>query len=429
MKFLYFSFVHLSLFFINIALKINSKNLCAFIILLNIRKFKQIQYKERIKKKVIFFPKSGGNEDLVESFRNKKSNIEFYLLPRFFLKKIFNYHYKVNDRNINYVDYFTKPRNNFEKKRKKLYVNFLTSVFQKIDNFFKFDAIISFNIFYYSEKYFEEVCRNLDKKFVVLHKESASTPNEEANSVKIYQNQNEKSLAHKISVYSKIQKKILIKSKIATENQITITGCPRSDSLFELRKTKPKNNIIVYYLIENNRIRNNVLSNYKGLNWNKLFNQTLKHLIEFAKLNTEIKIILKGKIGVHKKEHFNFKTLPKNFIFIEGGAGEYLLAHASVIIAFNTTVVFQAIASNRNLIIPNFNNEYKRSKKHLHKHNKNYLVNSKLEFNDRLNFYLESQYKNKNLSNIDKNILNYYLGNSNKSSGKKMREFLNGIII
>ena len=52
----------------------------------------------------------------------------------------------------------------------------------------------------------------------------------------IYKNKNERSLAYKISVYSKNQKKMLIKSKVAEKKQIQVNGCPRADYLFRLRK-------------------------------------------------------------------------------------------------------------------------------------------------------------------------------------------------
>ena len=50
-------------------------------------------------------------------------------------------------------------------------------------------------------------------------------------------------------------------------------------------------------------------------------------------------------------------TVYEDHGIINGGTGERLLQDAKVVIAFNTTIVFEAIASNRNLIIPNFNNE------------------------------------------------------------------------
>ena len=195
----------------------------------------------------------------------------------------------------------------------------------------------------------------------------------------MYKKYNEKSLAFRISVYSENQK-ILINSKIAVKKQIYVNGCPRSDYAFGLRKIKPKKNIIVYYLLEKRRGSNLILSKV-NINWTKLYYQTLNYLIEFAKNNKNIKIILKGKVGVHKKEHFDFNALPKNICFIEGRTGEKLLKDATVVIAFNSMTVFETIASNRNLIIPNFNNENKKRKRMMLKlSNTEHFINSKNQF-------------------------------------------------
>ena len=56
-------------------------------------------------------------------------------------------------------DYFTKPLNKHAIIEKKQYVHFLTRVFKSLDKFKFFDGFISFNIFYYAEKPFDEVCR------------------------------------------------------------------------------------------------------------------------------------------------------------------------------------------------------------------------------------------------------------------------------
>ena len=73
-----------------------------------------------------------------------------------------------------------------------------------------------------------------------MHKESALNPSEEIKAPIIYGKYNDKSLSHRISVYSESQKKILIKSKIANKKQIVVNGTPRSDYAFKLRKISPK---------------------------------------------------------------------------------------------------------------------------------------------------------------------------------------------
>ena len=157
----------------------------------------------------------------------------------------------------------------------------------------------------------------------------------------------------------------------------------------------------------------------------KLYKQTLDYLFEFAKKNPDIQIILKGKTGIHKKEQPNISHLPQNCIFIEGGTGHLLLKNASVVIAFDTSAIFEAIASNRNLIIPNFNNENKTYKNILlTTENKKYFVNSKIQFNKKIKLYLDLKYRNKKLTKPDIKTLKFFLGNVDATAGEKMRKFL-----
>tara|TARA_B100000674_G_C37953402_1_gene968371 strand:- start:1128 stop:2423 length:1296 start_codon:yes stop_codon:yes gene_type:complete len=421
-KKLYQLILIISSLFIELSMRINSYKISAFIIWLNIRRVRIIKFKSKNLKKVLVFPKSGGYEDLIESYANQNNNnIAFFILPRQFLRKFLSYYFK----NIDKKNYFTKPANSRETYYKNQYIKYLTNTFSILDKFIKLDGFISFNIFNYTEKYLEEVFKNLNKKYVVLHKESTFTPIEEINSTRVYKKYNTESLAHKISVYSENQKKILIKSKIAKDKQVYINGCPRSDYSFRLRKTKPKKNILVYYLIEKYR-GNDIILKKSNINWKKLYDQTLEYLIDFAKKNRNVKIIFKGKIGSHKINDLNLKILPKNCSFVVGGTGEKFLKDASVVIAFNSTIVLEAIASNRNLIIPNFNKENIKKKGMLLKiTNKKYFVNTKKQFNQKINLHLNSKYKNRNLSDADKKTLKYYLGIIDGKSGKKVQNFLN----
>ena len=59
----------ISINLIILGLKLNAYKFCAFIIWLNIRKLRNINTnsKKKFLRKVLIFPKSGGNEDLIES--------------------------------------------------------------------------------------------------------------------------------------------------------------------------------------------------------------------------------------------------------------------------------------------------------------------------------------------------------------------------
>ena len=66
-------------------------------------------------------------------------------------------------KNFPKKDYFTKIKNKNELLKKNEYTNFLSSSFKFLDKFFKINAFISFNLFYYSEKYLDEVFLSLNK--------------------------------------------------------------------------------------------------------------------------------------------------------------------------------------------------------------------------------------------------------------------------
>ena len=73
-KKLYQLMLIISSLFIELSMRINSYKISAFIIWLNIRKVRIIKYKSKNLKKVLVFPKSGGYEDLIESYSNQNNN-------------------------------------------------------------------------------------------------------------------------------------------------------------------------------------------------------------------------------------------------------------------------------------------------------------------------------------------------------------------
>ena len=106
-KIVYYLFQKSSLLLLNISLLINSHKLCAFVVLINIRKIKSIRSKTKNKKKILVFPKSGGNEDLLAAYHNQKNiNISYFLLERIFLKTIFHHHFKNTDKSKFNADLF-----------------------------------------------------------------------------------------------------------------------------------------------------------------------------------------------------------------------------------------------------------------------------------------------------------------------------------
>ena len=122
------------------------------------------------------------------------------------------------------------------------------------------------------------------------------------------------------------------------------------------------------------------------------------------------------------------KKLPNNCFFIKDGMGHKLLKDASIVIAFNSTIVLEAIIANRNLIIPNFNNENILKKRFLlNIKNKKYFANNKKQFIKKINDYLKLKYKVKKISKDDLKTLEYYTGNTDGNSGVRVQKFISRI--
>ena len=99
-----------------------------------------------------------------------------------------------------------------------------------------------------------------------------------------------------------------------------------------------------------------------------------------------------------------------------------------IVIAFNSTIVLETILANRNLIIPNFNNERNLRKKFLlYIKNNKYFANNKKQFEKKMDYYLKSKYRNRKLEKSDLETLKYYVGNTDGKSGIRVQKFIKEI--
>jgi hypothetical protein len=398
-------------------LRLNFFYLCSLVIKFNLKKIKKIK-SDNTKKKIIVLAKSGGYEDLIACYRNNNisNNIEFFTLPRALIKSIYHFYLSSSA----YGDYLTLQNDTETIKKNNQYKFALEKIFFFLDKNWKFDGLIGFNIFYYAEHNVHEIINKINKKSIVLHKESVVPEVEYKNNEIVYK-KNEKFKGNKISVYSNSEKELLEKTEIAKPDQIAVNGCPRLDLAFEYQKTLSNQNTILYYMVEKERP---IPGQSSFVNWDILKFKTDNCLINYAKNNPKINIIFKGKVGVHKRKELPV-NLPSNCKFINFGTGNALLKEAKVVIGFNSSAVYEAIAANRFLIVPNFNiNSMEERGKLLNLPSEEYLVNNEAELNNKLDQYLQERKIDKKLSEKEKDILFYYFGNKNGDSGLRTRRFI-----
>ncbi|MFL2891566.1 MAG: hypothetical protein ACJZ4B_02575 [Candidatus Pelagibacter sp.] len=412
---------------LKIFVKFNLSYLSSLVLFINLRRVKKI-YSSNFKKRIIILPKSGGLEDILSAYKNPDNNndIGFYILPRHLIKIIFLNFLKNED----FGDFLTIDTNEQIKRKKENYKLFIKKTFIKLNKFWKFDALISFNPFYYAENDLPEPIKDIGKKFLIIHKESVHVQAVHMMTFKIYRDHNKKNLANKVAVYSENEKKKLVDTNLLESSQLEVVGCARSDYCFELREIQPKENKIIYYMIVPDRDqlfkKINKLPKEQTVEWFNLANLTIKYLVEYASKNPNVNIVFKGKWGVHSLNDLP-ENLPNNCSFEVQNPGHKYLKDSKVVICFNSTILFEAIMANREVIIPNFGIDRSKLNEFILK-SPNKFADTKEYFFDMIDKDLNKPYKVKNFSEEEKECVDFYLGNSDGKAGIRLKKFIEGNI-
>ena len=414
--------------FILIGCKINSPTLVSWILFLAARRSKLILNSASHKECILVLDKSFGGDDLSEAFKKKYCPYKIYILQRRYLRTIFDYYFQ---------DYLKKiDESNYDNLEESLtakikYRKFLLIVFKKIKKILNLRTIISFNIFYITERELQYAAKNLNLKFIVHMKESIHWGQKKLTNLVHWKKYFRPMPLTNVSVYNKYSKELISNGKLINKNKIKIVGMPRTDYYFNLRK-KTKNNYILFLMIE----RTAGLPYYsnkwyekgsKKFNWKKLSLRTTKLILDVAKENKNTKFIFKTKPNESLEELKIVKKYNlKNCSIIQGGTSNILIGNSKAIIAFNTTGIFEGLILNKNLIIPKFkdytiqtykkycpnlsgmvfepNNEFKMKK----------ILNNII--NNNLNFKINSSKKNK--------LLKEHFNSIKGKSGEELRKFL-----
>lgn len=405
------------------ALYLNLPILTAFAFLISLRSIKS-SFKNNNKKKILIFEKSHGIDDIKQiTILKKDDNLNFYLLSRIHLWIIYDY-FKTKDLRNN-DKYF------FDKKDEEKYLNYINKVFYFFKKIINIELIISFNARYPGEI----ICQNLDKnlkiKYIVLQKECLFTESALLN-LKNFFLKRKKFNGDHLTTYNEQYKDMLLSTNFINKDKITVIGMNRADKYFS-SKNKNQNHIL-YLLIRPN---SGLIENDTSFSWHALAETSLKITLDNAEKNQNMNFIFKAKI-LNDKETFSQQELIKkkslkNCSIVSGGDSYSLIKDAKLIIAFNSTAIFESLACKKKILIPYFQNysEYLN----------NYIVNTlnspnifhaktEIEMID----YLDKISSEKNEliyeeSTNDKKLLDFYLGNSDGNSTSRLVKVIENQIL
>ena len=364
------------------------------------------------KKNILILEKSHGIDDIKQISRlTLDKNIRFILLSRRHLRIIYNF--------------FRKNKNT------DLYKNYVNKVFFYFNKIINIDLIISFNLRYKSERVLQKLDQNLNIRYLVCQKECLFNEDVLEN-LKNYFLKLDRFTGDHITVYNEQLRSMIVSTNHVDQNKITAVGMSRAD--FYFNKKAEKQNHILFFLINPDT---GLIDSKLNFSWDELAEDTLITTLNFAKKNPHIKFIFKAKI-IDDNESYKQQKLIKdknlnNCSIIFGGNSNQLILDSKVIIAFNSTAIFEALACKKDVIIPYFKEKFE-------KNLKKYIINTSNSENifhaqtkNQIENILENIFKNKKkisyrYSDADKELLEKYIGNSDGNSSKRLTEVIEKII-
>ena len=264
------------------------------------------------------------------------------------------------------------------------YRNFLEKFFSYFQTFRPVDVVMSGNFCYYAEREFASALEQQGTPFIVLHKENLKSLGRIEFFKSVYVERRGRFTGRKILVYNTIERDLQIDSGIVDENQVTVTGMARLDSVHEWRLRhagEPATNghghrpkVLFFSFWRKTglprlprkpaagipRNAENVLEKWNDLKWERLCHDSHQAMIELARKRPDIDVIVKSK-GRSRELSDTYLMLggkdaprPHNLEVVIGSDPFRLLIDCDVVIGFNTTGLLEGIAAGKRVIVPWF---------------------------------------------------------------------------
>ena len=305
---------------------------------------------------IILIPKLGGEEDFLAALGAKRTNsFQAVKLPRSTIAKVYNSFVSARSVHLRQNSYAQLSRE--ERKESESYADFLSAVFRNISRRYKISAVVTANVSYVAQREVALAARQSGIPFLVLHKECVKSKRQRWLYERFYRELYGEFAGTAVAVYNQDERDSLLKSMGLEPESIVVTGCARIDALHDKRKLgENRRDKVLLYTIDD---RVGVLSPIDAFefrewpNWASMSREVEDWFVAFAKLNPHRDFIMKVKAGTEKQVAARVMgPLPRNVSMVYGGSGGEVISQARVVIAFNSTVVLEALASGLPVLVP-----------------------------------------------------------------------------
>jgi hypothetical protein len=229
----------------------------------------------------------------------------------------------------------------------------------------KYDAVLTGNWCYWAERELASELEAIGTPFVVLHKEGIKPPERSKMLRELFRKERGQFTGRRVLVYHESERDHQIEGYIARPDQITIVGMPRLDRNHKWRRLAaagsvplraPRPTVLLLAFLPNN-----FLPSYSGIDsdlaWDELCRGTYRAAILLAEKNPGYDVIVRPRI--HERDEVEAlldreAKRPKNLRIVTDGAVAPLLEASWVVCGHNTTVLLEALAVNKPVVVPHF---------------------------------------------------------------------------
>jgi hypothetical protein len=320
-------------------------------------------------RRVLVLPRRGFNDDVLLALREIPAVMVLSLKRRVF-KSIANAFLPSEVDDNNYLT--TSPT---VKEAMLAYRKFLAQFWQALDPHRRIDAVISGNFGYYAERELAAALEELGVPFIVLHKENSWSAGSQSFWERVYRERRGPFMGRRILVYSPIERDMQLRAGVVDRDRIEVIGMPRLDAVHHWRESHvglaPQTAVLFASFLP--EVGMPALAKgvpvkaadsapnlgTRTLNLSTVCHSTHRAILRLAIENPEVKVMIKTKgrqrdrvaltelLGVTDETH-----LPPNLHVHHGGSPLPLIGEASVVCGLHSTLLLEALAAGRPVIVP-----------------------------------------------------------------------------
>ena len=339
-----------------LALRFGSAQVVALSLRLALRPILSAEKTVGASHKLIVLPKLGGDKDLDAAWKARET-LPFVPLKvsRSLFVSIMEHKLGESLRKAK-LGHFVQMSQQ-EKLEWSNYVSFLEEVLQFLGNSIKIGAFVTSSYRYSGLHELGIACGRQGIPFLVVHKESFLTPSQRA-SFERYHTQNLGALsASAIAVYSQEERNSLLHSFRFDSEDLVVTGCGRIDEMHAARiRERSLGPVITLFTIDSRAGIVSPVSDTAQIgtpDWSRMATEIESWFIQFAVAHPEQKFVVKSKLGTREQVHGRLpRILPRNVEVIFDGDGGQVVFASKHIVAFNSTVILEALARGSSVSVP-----------------------------------------------------------------------------